>query len=215
MQTQDHGMETMATISDTVGPRSESTPAKAAPHVTLAPLSVDDRDQFVRDNQEAFLYGATQEFGLRDEHVEEDGQVISRESIEATLDGEHAEAYRIVADGEVAGGLVLSLDPQERRGELELLFVSPHVHSRGIGQAAWRAVEELHPEVRLWGLVTPYFERRNIHFYVNLLGFHIVEFYNAHHPDPHEHERHTEEDYGGDMFRFEKVMKACGKGSIP
>ncbi len=111
-----------------------------------------------------------------------------------------------MADGKIAGGLVLSLDPQKRRGELELLFVSPHIHSRGIGQAAWHAVEHLHPEVRLWELVTPYFERRNIHFYVNRLGFHIVEFYNAHHPDLRERESHTEGDYGGDMFRFEKVM---------
>ena len=26
--------------------------------------------------------------------------------------------------------------------------------------------------------MTPYFEKRNIHFYVNRLGFHIVEFWN-------------------------------------
>ena len=27
-----------------------------------------------------------------------------------------------------------------------------------------------------WGLVAPYFETRNIHFYVNRCGFHIVEY---------------------------------------
>lgn len=30
--------------------------------------------------------------------------------------------------------------------------------------------------------MTPYFEVRNIHFYVNKCGFHIVEFFNEHHP---------------------------------
>ena len=160
-------------------------------HVTLIPLEDDDREQFIRDNQEAFLFEATQEFGVRDEHFEKDGQIISRATIEASIDGEHAEAYRIWAHGEKAGGLVLSIDPKTLRGELDLLFVSPHTHSRGVGQAAWWCVEALHPEVRVWELVTPYFERRNIHFYVNKLGFHIVEYFCDHHPDPHDTARET------------------------
>lgn len=28
--------------------------------------------------------------------------------------------------------------------------------------------------------------KRNIHFYVNRCGFHIVEFFNSHHPDPND-----------------------------
>lgn len=178
--------------------------------VELAPLTREDREQFISDNQEAFLYGATEEFGSRDEHFEEDGQIISRKTIESSIDGEHAEAYRILLDGEKVGGLVVSIDPKTCRGELELLFVSPRIHSKGIGQAAWRAVEELHPDVCAWELVTPYFETRNIHFYVNKLGFHIVEFFNSHHPDPNEPEGYGESpetDDGHDgMFRFEKIV---------
>ncbi len=52
--------------------------------VNLAPLHNSDRDQFVRDNQEAFRYGATEEFGLRDAHFGEDGEIISRKTILAT-----------------------------------------------------------------------------------------------------------------------------------
>ena len=37
-----------------------------------------------------------------------------------------------------------------------------------------------------WETITPYFEKRNVHFYVNKCGFHIVEFFNEHHPDPHD-----------------------------
>lgn len=36
-------------------------------NVTLVPLVEEDRDQFVRDNQEAFLYGAMHE-GARAHH---------------------------------------------------------------------------------------------------------------------------------------------------
>ena len=177
--------------------------------IILSPLEADDRDKFIRDNQEAFNYGALEEFGCRDDHMEEDGQIISRETIEQSIDGENAEAYRIMQNGKKVGGAVIWIEGG--RGELELLFVSPKVHSRGIGFAAWCAIEKLHPEVRVWETVTPYFEKRNIHFYVNRCGFHIVEFYSSHHPDPHEPDsdgtvdQEKADGFDG-MFRFEKRM---------
>ena len=57
-----------------------------------------------------------------------------------------------------------------------------------------------------WVTCTPYFDVRNIHFYVNKLKFHIVEFYKEHHPDPH-----MPNDFIGDrwegMLEFEKLME--------
>ena len=166
--------------------------------ITLVPLSADDREQFITDNQEAFNYGALEEFGLRDDHFEEDGQIISRKVIEESID--HGKAYRIMQENEKVGGVVIKVDGDN--GDLDLLFVSPQVHSKGIGYAAWCAVEKMHPEVRVWQTHTPYFETRNIHFYVNRCGFHIVEFFNKYHPEP---DSHGNDDEG--FFRFEKVMK--------
>ena len=173
--------------------------------VYLAPLAPDDRERFILDNQEAFNYGALEEFGRRDDHFEEDGEIISRETIERSIDG--GEAYRIMLGAEKVGGVVIRVEGD--RGDLELLFVSPEAHSRGIGCAAWCAVEKLHPEVKVWETVTPYFEKRNIHFYVNRCGFHIVEFYNSRHPDPNDPDASegTDEQFPDGMFRFEKVMK--------
>ena len=68
------------------------------------------------------------------------------------------EAYWIMQDGKPVGGVVIRVDGE--RGDLDLLFVSPKVHSKGIGYAAWCAVEKLHPEVVVWETVTPYFEKR-------------------------------------------------------
>ena len=56
------------------------------PNVILLPLQPDDREQFILDNQWAFKYGAQQEFGLRDERVEEGEDVISRKTIEDSID---------------------------------------------------------------------------------------------------------------------------------
>ncbi len=180
--------------------------------VTLVPLSPDDRDQFILDNQEAFNYGASEEFGRRDNHFEEEGEIISRGTIEASIDG--GEAYRIMKDNEPVGGAVIKVNG--KHGDLDLLFVSPGEHGRGIGQAAWHAIEQLHPEVTVWETVTPYFEKRNIHFYVNRCGFHIVEFYNSHHPDPNDPEAagQTDKQFPDGMFRFEKRIGQQAAGSI-
>ena len=62
--------------------------------VKLIPLEDDDREQFIRDNQWAFKYGATEEFGLRDDHFEEDDEIISRRTIEHSID--EGDAYRII-----------------------------------------------------------------------------------------------------------------------
>ena len=173
--------------------------------VKLMPLEASDRDQFILDNQEAFNFGALEEFGLRDDHFEEGGQIISRETIEQSIDG--GEAYRIVLDDQPVGGVIIKVEGDH--GDLEILFVSPRVHSKGIGYAAWCAVEKLHTEVKVWETVTPYFEKRNIHFYVNRCGFHIVEFFNNHHPDPNDPDaaEQVNEQFPEGMFRFEKVMK--------
>ncbi len=175
------------------------------PDVKLMPLEASDRNQFILDNQEAFNFGALEEFGLRDDHFEEEGEIISRETIEQSIDG--GEAYRIMLDDQPVGGVIIKVDGN--RGDLEILFVSPRVHSKGIGYAAWCAVEKLHPEVKVWETVTPYFEKRNIHFYVNRCGFHIVEFFNNHHPDPNDPDaaEQVNEQFPEGMFRFEKVMK--------
>lgn len=171
--------------------------------IQLLLMKEKDREQFVLDNQEAFNYGAIEEFGCRDNHFEEDGQIISRETIEQSID--HGKAYRIIFDGKKVGGAVIKVDGE--KGNLDLLFVSPNVHNKGIGYAAWCQIEKLYPEVKIWETVTPYFEQRNIHFYVNRCGFHIVEFFNKFHLDPNEPPKDTEEiagEFPDGMFRFEK-----------
>ena len=184
------------------------------PQVTLAPLEPDDKEQFILDNQWAFKYGATEEmtkqreqsqaclsfaesrrnsseaqFGMRDDHFEEDNEIISRDTIEQSIN--NGKAYRILLDGKKVGGVVVSIDKAFLRGELELLFVKPDVHSKGVGHAAWCLVEKMYPEIIVWETCTPYFEKRNIHFYVNKCGFHIVEFM-------------WKDD---EMFRFQKVIR--------
>ena len=178
--------------------------------VSLTPLAADDREQFILDNQWAFKYGAMLEFGKRDDHLNYEGEIISRKTIERCIDDPKNETYRIVVDGKKVGGVILKIDKDTHHNELEILFTLPDEHSKGIGYGAWQAVESLHPETVVWATCTPYFEKRNIHFYVNKCGFQIdqfwCEYFDPGHEIPDEEDRDPNE--GPDeMFRFVKVMK--------
>ena len=172
-------------------------------NVWLEPLQDDDREQFILDNQEAFNYGVLEEFGKRDDHFEKDDQIISRETIERCID--EGEAWRIIQDDQKVGGAIVKMEGE--KGELEILFTNPDAHSKGVGYAAWCEIEKKYPSVKVWSLVTPYFETRNIHFYVNRCGFHIVEFFNSHHPDPNDPDSsraEMDDRFSDKMLRFEK-----------
>ena len=95
--------------------------------IQLCLMEEDDREQFILDNQEAFNYGALEEFGCRDNHFEEDGQIISRETIEQSID--HGKAYRIILEEKKVGGAVIKVD-----GEKELLAI----RTTQIGRASCR-----------------------------------------------------------------------------
>ncbi len=173
--------------------------------VILSPLTTSDREQFILDNQEAFKFGAVEEFGARDEHFTDDGEIISRETIETCIDDPENETYRILYNDKPVGGVILKIDKVTHHNHLEILFTSPREHSRGIGYGAWLAVEALHPETEVWETCTPYFEKRNIHFYINKCGFSAVEFFCEYNVDPNAPSEDTE---GPDeMFRFIKKMK--------
>lgn len=174
-------------------------------NISLEPLEENDKEQFIIDNQEAFNYGALEEFGQLNDNFEEDGQIISRDTIEKSIF--EGEAYRIIVDNEKVGGAIIKVDGV--KGELLILFVSPNAHSKGIGYAAWKEIEKLHPEVKIWETVTPYFEKRNIHFYVNRCGFNIVEFYNKYNPDPNEdnYENFDGSEMNEEMFKFRKIIE--------
>ena len=170
-------------------------------NVKLEPLNSEDENQFITDNQRAFKYGAEQYFTLEEmeEQYEEPGEIISRKTISRSIHNEGAKTYRIILDDKKVGGIIINI--KGSKGDLDIFFVLPECHSKGIGQNAWREIEELHPEVKIWETVTPTFEKRNIHFYVNKLGFNIVEYFNEFHKDSL---------YGMDldeMYKFRKIIE--------
>lgn len=148
--------------------------------------------------------------GERDNHIDDDGEIISRNTIERCIANPQSETYRIVVDGENVGGVILRIDNKTHHNELKILFVKPEAHSKGVGYGAWQAIEALQPETVAWETCTPYFEKRNIHLYVNKCGFQIdlfwCEYFQTEHDLPDE-DNHDPDEGPSEMFRFIKVMK--------
>ncbi|MBR5914766.1 MAG: GNAT family N-acetyltransferase [Selenomonadaceae bacterium] len=163
--------------------------------ISLVPIKNSEKENFIVNIQKSFKKAFVEEFGDCDE------EIISREEIINSFNSPYAVTYNIFCENKIVGGIILEIH-ENNLNEISLFFVNVDCHSKGIGQAAWREIEKIYPNTKIWETVTPYFEKRNIHFYVNKLGFHIVEFYNPKNPDPNE----VDMPGGEYFFRFEKVM---------
>ncbi len=170
--------------------------------IRLIRLTEERTISFKEEMQEAFEYGFQ---GHVKEDDENQWQVLPDGDFYQALQAGGAEAYEAVdGDGERVGGAIINIDCANHHGELSFLYVKVGAQGKGIGQAIWRTIEAMHPEVEVWETCTPYFDRRNIHFYINCCGFHAIEFFNAYHRDPNMPEQFDPSD---GLFVFEKRMK--------
>lgn len=85
------------------------------------------------------------------------------------------ECFTIVEGERVIGGIVV-LVKGNGHYHLDLIFIIPEYHNRGIGTQAMRFLENAYPAATLWTLDTPTWAIRNIHFYEKLGYVKVGEF---------------------------------------
>ena len=166
--------------------------------VTLDIAREADLPRLRRDLQEAFAIAVVETFGSI-----ADGPIPPDEDVAASFNAANAVVYRVLEDGRWVGGAVVRIDPQTHQNALDFFYVRSSAAGRGIGRKAWAAIEAAHPDTRVWITHTPCFEKRNIHFYVNVCGFHITAYHHGSRPDPNGMDQTNPPD-DDDMFRFEK-----------
>ncbi|MFD0705214.1 GNAT family N-acetyltransferase [Alloscardovia venturai] len=158
-------------------------------------------DAAVRDK-----YG--EEFGAHSEHGE---SVMPESDVRESWGKQGAQAFFASRNGCVVGGAIAAPEKGDtpENMELEILYVDVKAHGQGIGSGLWEYVSAQYPSAQKWTLYTPYFEVRNIHFYVNKLGFVITEFFNEKHPMS---DGAVETFPSGELFfKFEKDMQTAGQ----
>lgn len=164
-------------------------------------VSDEDKNIFIREIQEAFQKAYTEEFG------EYEKTILPTEDIEDSFNSAGSQAYIAEIDDKRVGGAVVVTNTETGYNSLDLLYVKTGLQNFGCGLKIWKAIEALYPETKIWETHTPYFDKRNIHFYVNRCGFKIVEFFNQRHKDPHDNTTGNIPPENNCFFRFEKVMK--------
>lgn len=103
----------------------------------------------------------------------------------------------------MVGGAIIVIDEKTQQNHLDFLFVKCSAQNKGIGKSIWFELEKLYPNTNVRATCTPYFDKRNIHFYVNVCGFHITEFLKPKTPDAPDH---SIGDGNEGMFAFRKQM---------
>ncbi len=171
--------------------------------IELKPLEEKDLERFAHDMQEAF------QLAVDDADERHPLPVLPREDIDESLARPGAEALAAWIDGKLVGGTVVFANHDTHEYECALLYVAASEHSKGVGTELWKAIENYYPDAVSWELCTPYFEVRNIHFYLHKCGFHIVGLFED--PDPRGEEG-PDDDHGeadgddGLMFSFYKRL---------
>ena len=164
----------------------------------LIPLKEEDIKDFKSSMQEAFQYWYESVCWKSDE-------ILSESHIDRSLNKENSYAYEMIDDDwKLLWGAIVTIN-ENQHNELDFLFVKVWIQSKWVWQAIRKEIEKIHSDTKVWETVTPYFDKRNIHFYVNKLHFHITEYFNENHIDPN----CPEDEYMGRdgwMFWFQKVM---------
>ena len=83
-------------------------------NISLVPLDPSDREKFIKDAQESFKYGATEEFGMRDNHLDKEGQTLSRKLLEESLNNQKSTTFKIILDKEAVGRVILKLEKEKK-----------------------------------------------------------------------------------------------------
>lgn len=132
------------------------------------------------------------------------------EDLEQNFSNKASETYNLFKNGKRIGGVIMTIDSVSQHNHLDFFFIDTEEHSKGLGFEVWQAIEAKYPETKVWETGTPYFEKRNIHFYVNKCGFQINAFYWEKHPDPNfptDDSLGDSPEFEDGFFNFIKVMK--------
>ena len=164
---------------------------------------------FQRKMVESFRCGVMDRFGNIDA-----APIPPEDDLLQSAKKTNTDLWAIMLDGVPAGATVICKDAAMGKYSLDLLFVFREFINKQIGFKAWQLIEATYPEAKIWETHTPYFERRNIHFYVNKCGFNIVEFFNESHREEHDLTEEFKDINTSGFFRFEKVMKEKAAGFL-
>ena len=129
--------------------------------IAIRKIEFNELELFRREMKKSFEQGILDRFG--DISF---APIPPENEVDEAVKDTSCDVFIITADHIPAGGTIIKKE-ENKKYSLDLLFIFREFHNKKIGSAAWQAIEEYYPDAELWETHTPYFDRRNIHFYVN------------------------------------------------
>ena len=170
--------------------------------IELTKIKEQEIEFFQKKMVESFQSGVMERFGDLSA-----APIPPEDDLSRSAQKENTDLWAVMVDGMPAGAAVISKEDPNGKYALDLFFIFKEYINRKIGFKSWQLIEARYSDAQLWETCTPYFERRNIHFYVNKCGFKIVEFFNEAHREEHDLQHEFKDVNTSGFFRFEKVMK--------
>lgn len=94
------------------------------------------------------------------------------ELLEKILEMDQTESKIILCDGVIVGEYTIIKNKDIFT--LDLLFIDPAYHGKGLGYMVWKDIEKTYSEVKTWIVETPSYSTRNHKFY-NKCGFKVIK----------------------------------------
>lgn len=138
-----------------------------------------EQNQFIENLQKAFAVTIHQEFDKSKENL-----IPSSTAIVNSIQAKGAESFFILLDGKNIGGFIVNINKKTQHNFLDFFYINKGYEGQNIGQQVWQAIEKRYPQTKCWSTITPYFEKRNIHFYINKCKFKAVEFMHPQYKSP-------------------------------
>ncbi len=117
-------------------------------------------------------------------------------SFEKLMESPEHTILALLLDSKITGGAVVK-DHGNGIREIELFFIQAENIGKGMGTEALKLVEAYFPDTRVWRLITPTQVMKNVVFYVNKCGYHIVRV------------EHFDREKNAGIYVFEKTGNAC------
>ena len=155
--------------------------------ITVVPMTADNFDEAKNMMERSFA--TTMEDLPKKSDADDHAQDLP--SIDGILEKPEETPLLFYLDGKMVGGAVLIIN-EDNNNILTLLFIDSKLLDKGIGYKVWLEIEKRYPQTKTWTTETPPCLMRNVHFYVDKCGFHIIRI-----NDPKNEEA---------MFVFQKTM---------
>lgn len=145
-------------------------------NIELIPVKYDEKEKFKKNAMTSFFKGLSDNFPANNNPLSL-APIPTLEEYDEWLYTKSNDIYWIYFQDVNVGGVILDINTKTNKNVVEILYINADMQGEGIGSKIWSEIECQYPNTKIWILITPYFEKRNISFYLKKCDFVITDIF--------------------------------------